>query len=342
MHRLSALIASAILSACVTIGGQPRTEAGTHDHLPKQLHERQIIVTLSEALRDQWATLTTAIGTDYGLQRTGEFPLTSIRVQCLVYLVPMDRDIESLLPRMVTDPRIDSVQFNRVFEGLQGNYSDHYAGLEYGAIAIRADAAHRHATGKGIKIAVIDTGVDKDHPDLRGRVAQIANFVEGGERSFTQDRHGTGVAGIIAARADDGVGIFGIAPDAELLAAKACWYPAYDAPKALCSSWTLAKAIDFAINAGARVLNLSLNGPADPLLTRLLQAAFERSIVVVAAAKEGQTSPGFPASMASVIAVIASDANGRIRVPSWHAEVSSLAAPGQEILTTAPQEGYDF
>jgi len=189
---------------------------------------------------------------------------------------------------------------------------------------------------------VVDTGVDVNHPALRGHIARTANFVEGGETSFSRDRHGTAVAGIIGARSPEGEGILGIAPDAEIVAAKACWYADRRTAKALCSSWTLAKAIDFAINAGTQVLNLSLSGPADALLGRLLIAADARGIVVVAAAAEETPDAGFPAMLPPVIAVVASDAKGQVQAPEWLDHKQAIAAPGVDILTTTPHGSYDF
>jgi subtilisin family serine protease len=171
----------------------------------------------------------------------------------------------------------------------------------------------------------------------------MVNFVDGGEHTFTQDHHGTAVAGIIAASADNAIGIFGIAPDADLVAVKACWHPTAGAPEALCSSWTLAKAIDFVIHAEARVMNLSLTGPHDPLLARLIKTALERHITVVTAVLEDSAQgPGFPASLDTVIAIHASDPHGQVRNLVKRLPTPGLAAPGVEILSTAPSHTYAF
>ena len=310
--------------------------------VPKQLREGQIIVTLHDGTPEEWASTAKVLSEKYRLQEVGNFPLSSIRVQCIVYQIADDRRLESVVEQLRRDPRVESVQLNQVFAGVLAGHSDPYAGLEYGAIAIRADRVHRVSTGKGVRITVIDTGMDKEHPDLRGRVAKVANFVEGGEKSFAQDPHGTAVAGVIGARANDGVGIFGIAPDAELMAAKACWYSKSKNAGAMCSSWTLAKALDFAITSESHIINMSLSGPADVLLERLLQTAGDMGIIVVAAAAHDAAAPGFPAELNFVTAVVASNAKAQVRVPVWGADKILLAAPGIEILTTAPRESYDF
>ena len=329
-------IALLVLSGCAVNAERPSSD------MPKQLRDGQIIVTLADATPKQWVNLAQAIATEYALREVGNFPLSSIRVQCIVYEISAGQDLEHVVDRLRRDPRVDSVQANVVFAGMRGGHSDPYAALEYGAAAIRADRAHRSSTGKGVRITIIDTGMDKDHPDLRGRVTKTINFVEGGDASFAQDAHGTAIAGVIGARANDGVGIYGVAPDAELSAAKACWYAKSRSGAALCSSWTLAKAVDFAIISEAHIINMSLSGPADALLERLLQTAIAKGMIVVAAAAQNADAPGFPAQMNSVTAVIASDAKSQARVPRWATDKMLLAAPGIEILTTAPRDSYDF
>lgn len=310
--------------------------------VPKQLQTHQVIVTLAPASLEHWANLTTALVSEYNLSQVGAFPLASLGIQCVVFQVPAERAVADIMARLTTDPRAESVQLNQVFQGLGSIHNDPYATLQYGAQTIRADLAHHRATGKGVKIAVVDTGVETNHPDLRGRVVTTANFVDGGEQTFEQDSHGTAVAGVIAARADNGVGIFGIAPEAEIIALKACWQRTPQAPGALCSSWTLAKAVDFAIQTGAQVLNFSLAGPPDALLARLIATAVQRQITIVAAVlEEGGRGPGFPASLETVIAIRTSDPRGQVRSAVGKA-AAALAAPGIDILTTAPHEAYKF
>lgn len=337
-------VALAVLSGCATA---PPPAAESSAQLPKQLRERQIIVTLAHATQTDWDRVTQAVARDYDLQTTGTFPLTSINVWCIVYGVPDDRPLDTTLAQLAADPRVEAVQVNQVFEGLREDikpgHTDPYAAQQYGAAAMRTEFAHRWSTGKGVRVAVVDTGANREHPDLRGRIVQIGNFVENGEASFAQDRHGTAIAGVIGARADNDVGIFGVAPESELMVLKACWYVDAKNAKALCSSWTLAKAVDFAINSGAQVLNLSLAGPPDSLLRRLIDTAVSKNITVVAAvADRDAAEPGFPASLDAVIAVIASDARAMVVTPRWRKARALLAAPGMDILTTAPPEGYDF
>jgi subtilisin family serine protease len=309
---------------------------------PKQMLGRQVLVTLPETLKNDWPSIRDDLGKSNKLLPSGEFPLPSIGVDCLVYKVPEHQHTDDVIKRLNADPRVMLAQENQVFEGIQSGENDPLAAIGYGPQLIHADAAHRIATGKGIRVAVVDTGAEKEHPDLKGRLQLTANFVDGGDISFNKDRHGTAIAGVIGARANDGIGIYGIAPDAEVSVLKACWYPETGA-KALCSSWSLAKAIDAAISKGAQVINLSLAGPSDKLLGKLLEAAHKKGVNIVAATLENKAQPGFPAELPLAIPVIAADPNGLVSEPSWLARYpDTVVAPGVEILTTVPKEGYDF
>ena len=329
------------LSACAGSPDQETAALIDEPGVPKQLRSRQIIVALSDRLRPEWPAIARDLQAQYRLRPVGEFPLTSIGVQCLVYQVPTDQPLDAVIARLKTDPRVELVQPNQTFGGLQAAPPDPYAEMAYGAKLLRADLAHRISTGQGVAVAVIDTGADTDHPDLRGRIAETATFVEGGEPSFRADRHGTAVAGIIGARADGAV-LEGIAPEARLTVLKACWYSDPAGPKARCSSWTLAKAVDHAINRGIKVMNLSLGGRVDDLLARLLAAADRRGIVVVVATLDNPDDPGFPASLDTVIPAVACDANRRVDSPRWRGIAFAAAAPGVDVVAPAPNAGYSL
>jgi subtilisin family serine protease len=330
----------AMLAGC----GAIQTAGGTDGpEVPTQLQSHQIIVTLAKATPERWAAMRASLARAHGLDAVGAFPLDSLGVQCVVFQVPPGRSMDEALARLTADPLVESAQPNQLFRGLVVSHDDPYASMQYGARVIHAPLAHRWATGKGVSVAVVDTGVDTNHPDLRGRIARSASFVQGGEQTFGDDSHGTAVAGVIAAVAGNGIGIFGVAPEARILAAKACWHRRPEDLRAVCSSWTLAKAVDFAIGGDAQVLNLSLGGPPDALLARLIERAIERNIPVVAAVvDQGGPVPGFPASLDSVIAVVASDPDGAVRAPAALSRPGVLAAPGIDVLTTAPRGAYDF
>ena len=152
--------------------------------------------------------------------------------------------------------------------------------------------------------------------------------------------HGTAVAGIIASIAGNGVGIVGIAPGVEVLALRACWRDGAEDAAARCSSFTLARAISAAIKLRAQVLNLSLTGPPDPLVSRLLVEAQDRGLVVVAAAdRRARPSTGFPASLPGVISVAVQSPTAD---DAFHRTPALVGAPGVDVLTTVPHGRFDF
>jgi hypothetical protein len=270
---------------------------------------------------------------DYGLRSTAQWPINALGIHCVVYEIQPGQIPEQVLDRLAQDKRIEAVQFMQTFQVMAASYSDPYFKLQTGLQALHIESAHRVATGRNIKIAVIDTGVDAKHPDLDGQIALEKNFVAGSPGKL--DLHGTAVAGIIAAIANNQQGIVGIAPDAKLLALKACWPTGPLKPEATCDSLTLSLALNEAISQKADIINLSLIGPNDPLVERLVNKALDDGIIVVASSqqtKDGETA--FPSSIARVIAVrSAADAID---------SASGIAAPGQEILTTLPSGGYNF
>lgn len=281
--------------------------------------------------------------------------MRSLDRMCIVYGVVPGTSLERTVERVASDPRVESAQLVQSFRVLAARAQersepvrgggDPYAELQPASTALRSDLAHRWATGVGVTVAVVDTGVDVGHPDLAGRVSKVANFVERGERSFTRDVHGTAIAGVVAAVSGNGIGIAGVAPEARLMAMKACWPLEEGEADAACDSYTLAQAVDTALAEGADVLNLSLTGPQDALLAQLIEAATAGGVAVVAAADEASADLGFPASLPSVIAVRAAPPpNGEALAAAALPPVRRglVFAPGADVLSTVPGGGYDF
>jgi subtilisin family serine protease len=274
---------------------------------------------------------------EHGLTRVDGWPIASLDVYCEVFAVGGGVEVDAVIESLREDSRIELVQRMNTFETLVGRYDDPYADLQEALIDLEIAAAHSLATGKGVTVAVIDSSVDTRHPELRGQISVNRDLVGTRPGARGGEIHGTAVAGIIASNVNNTEGIIGIAPDATIAALRACWALEANTSAARCSTFSLALALETAMNLDAQVINLSLTGPFDPLLALLLDAAMERDIVIVAAAPEaGQAPAGFPASHAGVIAVRAAnaDADGLLDV--------ALPAPGREILTTTPNADYMF
>jgi subtilisin family serine protease len=283
----------------------------------------------------------------YGLSEMAAWPIKPLGLYCAVLRPPPGVSRDELLAALAADDRVQLAQPLQDFavyasspvDGKQtapaARYNDPYIDLQRGFIATDAADAQTHTQGQGVEVAIVDTGADTTHPDLRGRIRGTHDLVDAQmSPSFDREAHGTEVAGIIAANSNNHLGIAGIAPKAMLSIYKACWYPAQADAGARCNSFTLAKALVAVSDSRARVVNLSLGGPTDPLLRRLLgQLLDQRRIVVAALPPDGRLA-GFPTDTPGVIAVRASR--------STTAPAGVLDAPGDDILTTQPGGGYDF
>ena len=199
-----------------------------------------------------------------------------------------------------------------------------------------------------VRVAVIDSGVDGRHPELRGRVTAAKSFV-GGSPYFDRIGHGTFVAGLIAARTDNDIGIAGIAFSSRLLVAKVV------RPDGSISAEAEARAIKWAADRGARVINMSLGGVRDPfdpsrdtyspLEQAALEYAYRRGAVLVAAAGNSDQAPrtpwnyaSYPAALPHVIGVGALARDGSVPAFSHRDPVFvDIAAPGEGIVSTVPR-----
>ena len=204
-----------------------------------------------------------------------------------------------------------------------------------------------------IRVAVIDSGIDYGHPEFRGRVVAGRSFVSGSWKQ-DDDGHGTFVAGEIAANPTNGVGIAGLAFNAELLIAKVV-----EPDSGTVSLTGEVDAIHWAVAHGARVINLSLGGQRDPADPRLdsysaqeqaaVEYAYSKGVVVVAAVGNGSESPqtpwdyaDYPAALPHVIGVAALAKNGSVPAYSNRDQIYvDLAAPGDGIFSTIPRNLVD-
>jgi subtilisin family serine protease len=275
------------------------------------------------------------IATTHGLQVRTDWPMPALGVDCYVLEAASPEQAQAAVAELARDPRVESVQAMQAFAVLAGDnggdplYAAQPAGVEWNLRQL-----HGATTGRGVTVAVIDSGVSAQHPDLRGQVIESRDFVDAtNARRDVAEGHGTEVAGLIAARADNKLGIAGIAPDAKLLALRACWQDAVDG-RARCNTFTLAKALQFAIEHRAQVVNMSLGGPHDVLLARLIDVAMQRGASVVAAVDPRVADGGFPAALSGVIAV--EGRGGQARALPFR----TFLAPAQGVPTTMADGGW--
>lgn len=271
----------------------------------------------------------------HDIRRLRGWPIASLDAYCEVFEVPEGRNIAALLDELMTHPDVDIAQPMNTFRALATQYDDPYVNLQTSVTSLDIQSAHQLATGKGVLVALIDSRVDGAHPDLKGRLRVQRDLVD--QRVFSRhgEVHGTAVAGVIASAANNAVGIVGVAPGADLAGLRACWALEGAPAAAVCSSFSLAQAIEAAIEIRPDVINMSLAGPDDPLVGELLDQAIADGIVIVAAQGDDPELP-FPASHRGVIA-----ANRETTLTGDNA-TDALRAPSTEVLTTTLNDDYGY
>ena len=285
------------------------------------------------------AQLLKSLEREYGLREVTAWPIAPLHMHCAVLELSANADRASVIASLSQDRRVRIAQPLQSFTTQTSDYDDPYVGLQRGFQQMDVPEAHAWSRGEGIRIAIIDTGADTRHPDLRGAVVQTGNFVDSDAAQFRRDRHGTELAGIIAAVANNHEGIVGIAPGARLAVFKACWQLHEDADAARCNSFTLAQALTAALDAHVHIVNLSLSGPADPLLRELIREGMRRGMLFIGAAPtEPPNGDDHFLAVDGVIEV----ANGGTEEGSGALLQAPLHAPGMEILTLLPGGRYDF
>ncbi|MEV7698271.1 type VII secretion-associated serine protease mycosin [[Kitasatospora] papulosa] len=236
--------------------------------------------------------------------------------------------------------------------------SKKYAGRPWSLQRVLMDELWDQSTGKGVRVAVIDTGVDVKNPQLAKAVDagsginlldknlkdDNGNKIERGKENGTTDLvgHGTKVAGIIAAREAKGTGFTGLAPDATIIPIQ------QNDAEGHGTAETLASAIRHAVLKNADVINISQDTAnavkPTPLLEEAVDAALDKEIVIVASAGNdglgGNVKETYPASYDGVLAVAASDRNNERAAFSQSGEFVGVAAPGVDMISTVPGGGH--
>lgn len=276
-----------------------------------------IVVTVSA----DSGTTPEALAARHGLEFVAAWPLAAISVDCFVFRVDPVR-VEVVINAMLSDATVLDAQPMYSFQTAAAEGRVRQPNLE----AINALRAHRTTTGAGVTVGVIDTAISVLVPDLASTEIEHRDFVEDGRGQIANqgERHGTAVAGVIGAQGR----ITGVAPDARLIGFRACWETELGGA---CNTVSLARALNAAVLSQVDIVNLSLAGPSDPLLSTLLEAVARNGAMVVAAA--GPPGRDFPASHPDALAVGSAHLDG---VPV------DLIAPGRDVISLTPDGGYDF
>ncbi len=313
---------------------QERTPPVVPAAAPSSQAARQILVLVAQT---QPGNVEAAIASTHRLQAVSGAPIPVLAARAQVYRITDNRPTQTVIAALQSDPRVVLVQQNMTYQRQGTAASEVIRAAQYGLDMIGIPRAQELATGRGVKVAVIDSGIDAEHPDLKDAVLEA--FDATGSKEPTPDAHGTAVAGIIRAKGT----VVGVAPGATLLAARAFSAdPKRDTAES--TSFILLKALDWSIGHGANVINLSFAGGRDPALERVIAEAARRNVILVAAAGNGgpKAAPAYPAAYPQVIAVTAHDKADKLYPHANRGDYIAVAAPGVEILVPIVKGSHMF
>lgn len=263
-----------------------------------------------------------SLGNSRGAERKGAIPETN----AVLFSFPAiknesssegrEKALERIKQALKRDPAVETVDFNY---RVSASYTPNDSGFDnqWGLKRIKAPDAWNKSEGNGVDIAVLDTGIDTDHPDLQAKIADQRNFVAYPETNDAEDGdgHGTHVSGIAAAVTDYGKGVAGTCPDCRLLVGKVLDDDGGG------YSFDVADGITWATDNGAEVINLSLGGSGE-------------SDVLKNAGNDGETTKHYPAAYPNAMAVVATNKNDDRASFSNYGGWVDVAAPGTGILST--------
>lgn len=222
--------------------------------------------------------------------------------------------------------------------------NDEFYHLQYSLNQQNIGRVWNVARGADTLVAVVDTGVDHSHPDLKGTVIDSPDmtftkkwyqFGKKNPGSMDRDGHGTHVAGIIGAIANNNIGVAGVAPSTKILGVKVLGENA--------TMYSVMKGIAYSVNQGAKVINLSLGGALTDSVERAFyeeDLARHNVLIVSAAGNDGIANMGFPASFKNVMAVGSVNQTQKLSTFSCYGYGMSVVAPGEGILSTFPGGTY--
>jgi subtilisin family serine protease len=304
-----------------------RTPSGAPPAGETRLVPDEVVVSLRNTVR---AAQINALQRRYRLQRLESHRSQLAGVTLYRWRIPDRRSVATVVRALERNRLVSAAQPNYVFT-LQRSEKAAADSAQYELAKLHLPQAHTLATGDNVKVAIIDSAVDLHSPELNGSVVASFDTLKTPPKPHA---HGTAIAGLIAAHGK----LTGAAPDAKLLAVRA-FDP--DGDSARGTTFNILRGLDWAVANGARVINMSFAGPADPIIHRALTAADRKNIVLVAAAGNAgpKSPPLYPAADPHVIAVTATDASDALFARSNRGKQIALAAPGADILVAAPNGG---
>ncbi|MEZ4237508.1 MAG: S8 family serine peptidase [Myxococcota bacterium] len=232
-------------------------------------------------------------------------------------------DLDGALRALADDPRVEAAEPEMFLEATSFPNDPMYDKQWHLRAMGAPEGWAETARGRGVIVAVVDTGIAKVE-DLQGtKILPGASFVPGTTDATDDQGHGTHVAGTIAQTTNNGIGVAGVAPEATLMPVKVLSSMGFGS-----SAW-IASGIDYAVDEGADVINLSLGGGYSAIIHNAIKKAKQHGVIVVAAAgNSGRRGVGYPGALEEAIGVSATGPDGSMAPYSSYGEGVDIAAPG--------------
>ncbi|MEW9672624.1 S8 family peptidase [Ammoniphilus sp. 3BR4] len=323
---VSLLVGSAAaLSAILYFLIQQHLDSQVHPHFPNEL-----IVKFTDGISDEEIN---------DIHRKAKCEVIGKNEELGIYTIKSRRKMSRMLKHYKGLSQIEYAEPNYKFKASYTPNDTYYSYYQYGPQRIQAPSAWDVTQSQAsIRIAVVDTGVELNHSDLRGKLLNGYDFVNNDSFPNDGNGHGTHVAGIAAAVTNNALGIAGVAPLASILPVRVL---GNDGSGSLTA---VANGIIYAANQGAKVINLSLGSPApSSTLQNAIQYAWNKGAVIVAAAgNDASPTPNYPANYPNVIAVASTNENDFRSSFSNYGRWVEVAAPGEDILSTYIGNRYAY
>ena len=283
-----------------------------------------------------------AFAESLNLQIERNYELSGLRLRVFLMRIPAGGDVDAILRQAATDRRPLWVQPDFIHQSLDD--SNPAAGKQYALNKIGAASLPKAARGQGVTVALIDSGVARGHESLnQDKVTLIDLFDE--KKTPPAETHGTAIASIIAGSGK----VQGLAPAAELIAIRAFTELDPKTGASTSDSYHVSQGISVALDRKARIINMSIGGPNDPLVRMAIQQAVLTGVIVFAAAGNSgpDAPPVYPAAQRGVIAVTATDDKDRLFSGANRGDYIAVAAPGVAVLAAKPgrdagSSAYDY
>jgi subtilisin family serine protease len=278
-----------------------------------------------------------ALAQSLGLTKLSSTPISLLEGRLVRYRIPPNLPLPQVIASLTSDARVSLAQPNNIYVTVGQKSRAAKVPAQYSLAKLGLAPVHKISQGRGVSVAVIDTGVDVSHPTLEKTLNQSFNAV--GDGKPKAQRHGTAIAGLIAGQGK----VQGVAPLSSLLVVRAFYmHPVYKRP--VTSSAILLRALDWAFANKARIINMSFAGPFDPLVKAALTSAYNKGVILVAAAGNGgpKAAPAYPAAYENVIAITALDHKDKLYAHANRGNYVTAAAPGVDVLVPSLKKGYRY